>query len=101
MVLLRKKVEGKNRVCDGRCYRASGTSCNCICKANCHGKGLQAAIEYITAHYSEFETAGIEVVVEDRLLFDTDPAKTNFDDDNIYNWLLFLIIMESMGKGKD
>ena len=96
MVLLRKNIDGKNRICDGRCYRASGTSCNCICKGNCHGIGLQAAIEYITAHYGEYQADGIDIAVEGRLLFDTDPAKKNYDDDIRINWLLLLIILESM-----
>lgn len=75
MLLLQKEEDGKRRRCDGRCYRGPGKRCTCICKGKCHGVGLQVAIEYIVQNRGELEANGIEVMVEDRLLFDIDPVK--------------------------
>jgi len=36
---------------------------------------LQKAIEQTLEHKKHFEAVGLEVVVEDRLLFDIDPAR--------------------------
>lgn len=81
MRLLQKKYDSgkafarEYKVCDGRCYRSTGKNCNCICEGKCHGKGLKASIEHVIENREYYEWQGVEVVVEDRLLFEIDPAK--------------------------
>lgn len=74
-VLLEKVLpDGTKRVCDYRCYRHTG-KCKCICGGLNHGVGAQEAIERTLKNRGGFESQGITVVVEDRLMFDTDPVR--------------------------
>ena len=43
-VLIRETYRGKvTRVCDRRCYDATGQQCHCVCGGMNHGVGLAAA----------------------------------------------------------
>jgi hypothetical protein len=35
--------DGTTRVCDGKCYNATGPDCECVCGALNHGVGLRQA----------------------------------------------------------
>ena len=75
MVLLEQYIKDKRKTCDGRCYKSPGDNCKCICGGANHGKGLQEAIEYIVTNRKMLEGLGMTVLVEDRLMFDTEPRR--------------------------
>lgn len=44
-IMLVSVKNGKKRVCDDKCYNATGKRCTCICGGANHGKGEEQAFE--------------------------------------------------------